>query len=125
MKQVFWQALQVRRPTLPQLWGNGVSWESRQHPRMPEYGPFVTIASELLQCTTDLDVFWSSYEVSFTDHEGLARHDIECGFTADALEFTVPGCKNGVQTPFSASVVSPPRICMRVWMGFCTVMPRC
>ena len=61
MKEVFRQAMQVRRPTLPQLWGEGVSRESRPLPIMPEFGPFAAAAREVLMCESQIDGFWPAF----------------------------------------------------------------
>ena len=85
MKEVFWQALQVRRPTLPQLWGHGVSWESRLLPIMPEFGPFVAAARAVLQCESHFDWLWKASVPSCLDSVSLS---LLCGgVTASAMAY--------------------------------------
>ena len=86
MKQVFWQAMQVRSPTLPQLWGHGLRWESRQLPIMPEYGPFVVAARDILQCDTAFDWFLSEYESCNLAHAVSQSHR-HFGLAASEMAF--------------------------------------
>ena len=90
MKQVFWTAMQSRRPTLPSLWGWGVSsdampaGESRLLPRMPEVGPFV--ASYMPEC--EFRVVLEDMQIA-DEHDNALLGNIMFGLGLRVMQFHI------------------------------------